>query len=134
MPIRLTRHSAQPQDIHLQVQVAPKESFGVTSTLTVGRTEAILIDTQNFQDQSYTGNRRDLIDRPRQLKLVTDYMLTIWSGHEYLAVRRVGIFGFSLGGFMALVEAGGVPLLQRMRTLCSQRPDARMPIHQPAGR
>ncbi len=78
----------------------------------------------NFQDQSFTGKPRNLIDRPRQLKLVTDYMLAVWSGHGSLDVRRVGIFGFSLGGFTALVGAGGVPKLQLMQQLCSERPDA----------
>ena len=38
--------------------------------------------------------------------------------------QRVGVFGFSLGGFTALVEAGGVPDLRRMRQLCEERPTA----------
>jgi glyoxylase-like metal-dependent hydrolase (beta-lactamase superfamily II) len=35
-----------PKALHLSVHVAPEDSFGVTSTLILGRTEAILIDTQ----------------------------------------------------------------------------------------
>ncbi len=50
-------------------------------------------------------------------------MLKVWSGHARLDAGRVGV-GFSLGGFTALVEVGGVPELRRMRTLCSERPDA----------
>lgn len=37
---------------------------------------------------------------------------------------RVGVFGFSLGGFTALVEIGGVPDLRRMAQLCHERPEA----------
>lgn len=78
----------------------------------------------NYADQSYTGNRRNLIDRPRQIKIVTDYLVSAWDGHARLDPSRIGIFGFSLGGFTALVEIGGVPRLGRMALLCSMRPDA----------
>ena len=78
----------------------------------------------NYADQSYAGNRKDLIDRPRQLKIVTDYMLSVWPQHSELDPNRIGIFGFSLGGFTALVEIGGTPDLRRMLLLCSTRPGA----------
>ena len=44
-------------------------------------------------------------------------MLTTWTKHDHLDPGRVGIFGFSLGGFTALVEIGGVPDLSRMREI-----------------
>jgi len=78
----------------------------------------------NYSDQSYTGNRKNLTDRPRQAKLVMDYMLTEWPGHDHLDPSRVGMFGFSLGGFTTLVESGGTPDLNRMLQLCSERPSA----------
>jgi len=78
----------------------------------------------NYMDQSYVGNRRDLLDRPRQASLVLSFMLETWSHHERLQVGRVGMFGFSLGGFTTLVESGGVPELNRMLQLCSARPNA----------
>jgi predicted dienelactone hydrolase len=78
----------------------------------------------NYMDQSYAGNRIDLIDRPRQVKCVTDYMISTWKDRARLDAGRIGIFGFSLGGFTALVEAGGVPDLSRMADLCAKRPDA----------
>ncbi len=78
----------------------------------------------NSDDQSYLGNRIDLIDRPRQAKLVLDWMLDSWPQHNQLDQGRVGIFGFSLGGFTSLVEIGGTPELQRMALLCSTHPDA----------
>lgn len=78
----------------------------------------------NYQDQSYAGNRIDLIDRPRQLKRVIDFVLDDWSDRVHIDSRRVGVFGFSLGGFTALVAIGGVPDLGRMTQLCQERPAA----------
>ena len=51
-------------------------------------------------------------------------MLGAWTGHGQLDPSRVGMFGFSLGGFTTLVEAGGTPELARMAELCKTRPDA----------
>jgi predicted dienelactone hydrolase len=78
----------------------------------------------NDKDQRYMGNRKDLIDRPRQVKIVLDWMLSAWPAHNRLDAGRIGFFGFSLGGFTALVESGGTPELARMPLLCSTHPDA----------
>src|ERR1700734_3655576 len=78
----------------------------------------------NDSDQSYMGNRKDLIDRPRQAKVVLDWMLSSWTNHGSLNPERVGMFGFSLGGFTSLVEIGGTPELARMALLCSTSPNA----------
>src|SRR5215467_3494830 len=78
----------------------------------------------NYMDQSYAGNRKDLTDRPRQVSVVLTYLLTIWTQHERLDASRVGMFGFSLGGFTTLVEIGGIPDLSRMRELCATHPTA----------
>lgn len=78
----------------------------------------------NYMDQSYVGNRKDLTDRARQVSVVLSYMLTTWIQHERLDAGRVGMFGFSLGGFTTLVESGGIPDLSRMRELCATRPTA----------
>lgn len=78
----------------------------------------------NSQDQSYVGNRLDLIDRPRQIKCVLDYLLGAWQEHNHLDPARIGIFGFSLGGFTALVAIGGTPDLQRIPQFCSEKPEA----------
>jgi predicted dienelactone hydrolase len=78
----------------------------------------------NYIDQSYAGNQRDLTDRPRQVSVVLSYMLTKWPQHDHLDSGRIGMFGFSLGGFTTLVEIGGIPDLNRMRELCTKRPTA----------
>jgi predicted dienelactone hydrolase len=58
------------------------------------------------------------------VSVVLTYMLTSWTQHDHLDASRVGMFGFSLGGFTTLVEVGGIPDVSRMRELCGQRPTA----------
>lgn len=78
----------------------------------------------NYQDQSYAGNRIDLVDRPRQLGRVISFVLHDWDERTRLDSKKVGVFGFSLGGFTALVEIGGIPDLGRMSKLCDEHPTA----------
>lgn len=77
----------------------------------------------NSQDRSYVGNRIDLIDRPRQIKVALDWIFSSWPGSSSINSKRVGIFGFSLGGFTSLVLLGGTPELSRMAQLCDTKPD-----------
>jgi predicted dienelactone hydrolase len=51
-------------------------------------------------------------------------MLGAWPERSRLDATRVGIFGFSLGGFTALVTIGGIPDLSRIPQLCSDKPEA----------
>jgi predicted dienelactone hydrolase len=78
----------------------------------------------NYLDQSYAGTHKNLIDRPRQIERVIDFVLSSWPYHQQIDSHRIGIFGFSLGGFTALVEIGGTPDLSRTVLLCDQRPNA----------
>ena len=78
----------------------------------------------NSEDRRYAGNRIDLIDRPRQLKAALDWVLSAWPGRLNLNPRRVGVFGFSLGGFTSLVLVGGTPEIGRMAQLCESTPGA----------
>jgi predicted dienelactone hydrolase len=78
----------------------------------------------NTQDRRYAGNAQDLTDRPRQIKVLLDWLLSSWNGSGHLNPRRIGFFGFSLGAFTGLVLIGGTPDLRRMRELCSINPKA----------
>jgi len=78
----------------------------------------------NYADQSYAGNRKDLIDRPRQIEVVLNYMLSSWPQHLQIDAERIGMFGFSLGAFTTLVAIGGKPDLSRSAALCVSHPDA----------
>jgi len=77
----------------------------------------------NAQDQSYVGTPRWLVDRPRHIHLVLDYMLDGWFAHRQVDPARVGMFGFSAGGFTALVSIGGVPDLAQIGTHCKAHPE-----------
>jgi predicted dienelactone hydrolase len=50
-------------------------------------------------------------------------MLGEWTGHGRIDANRVGIFGFSSGGFTALVAAGGVPDFSRLPAHWQAHPD-----------
>ncbi len=78
---------------------------------------------------SHTGDTYD--DRSRAIRMgeraaqigpVIDYMTSSWPDHAAINVKRVGIFGFSSGGFTALVAIGGEPDLTLISAHCAQHP------------
>lgn len=60
--------------------------------------------------------------RPRQLKVMTDYLVDRWPEHGRIDAARIGAFGFSAGGFTVLAEAGGEPDLSKVRKHCRDHP------------
>lgn len=74
----------------------------------------------NYRDQSRV---IAVWDRPRQLKLLIDYMLSAWPGHAELDPGRIGAFGFSAGGFTVLAAAGGEPDFAKVTPHCQAHPD-----------
>ena len=86
----------------------------------------------NAQDDSYVGSVRWLVDRPRHIHHVLDYMLNDWPAHAQLSAERVGMFGFSAGGFTALVSIGGVPDLAQIATHCAKEPEFACTLWNPA--
>jgi predicted dienelactone hydrolase len=73
-----------------------------------------------FDDQSRV---LELWRRPAQLHRLVDYMLNEWVWHKRLDASRIGAFGFSNGGFTALVAAGGIPDLSKVAPFCEIHPD-----------
>ncbi len=73
----------------------------------------------NYADQSRS---TDVMDRPRQISRVLDHMLSVWDGHDLIDPARIGMFGFSSGGFTTLASIGGVPDLARIGPTCAQHP------------
>lgn len=74
----------------------------------------------NYRDQSQSSR---LENRPRHIKVVIDYMLASWEHHKALDPSRVGMFGFSAGGFTALVAVGGTPDMRTVAPYCAAHPD-----------
>jgi predicted dienelactone hydrolase len=65
---------------------------------------------------SHTGDTHDdqsralfVTDRLQHIRRMIDYMLSEWPDHARIDPNRVGMFGFSSGGFTALISIGGVP-------------------------
>jgi predicted dienelactone hydrolase len=74
----------------------------------------------NYRDQSgFT-----LVEnRPRHIKALVDYMLASWPHRGTIDPARIGMFGFSAGGFTALVAIGGVPDMTLSAAYCAAHPD-----------
>ena len=73
----------------------------------------------NYADQSRTA---DVMDRPRQISRVIDHMLSTWNGRALIDPTRIGMFGFSAGGFTTLVSIGGIPDFSKIEPECRQYP------------
>jgi predicted dienelactone hydrolase len=77
----------------------------------------------NFRDQSYAGTPRQMTERPRHVSRVVDFLIGEWAGRDRLDAARIGIFGFSAGGFTALVSLGAKPDLARIGPHCREHPE-----------
>jgi len=73
----------------------------------------------NYADQSRS---MDVMDRPRQVSRVIDHMLSAWEGRALIDPARVGMYGYSAGGFTTLVNIGGVPDFTTVGPMCRQHP------------
>jgi predicted dienelactone hydrolase len=71
----------------------------------------------NYADQSKSVF---ILERPKHVTRVIDYMLADWPGHDRIDAHRVGLFGFSAGGFTVLVSAGGKPDLAMVGPHCAR--------------
>lgn len=80
---------------------------------------AITHPGDNYADQSQA---MDILERPGHMAAALDYMLNKWPHKASIAPSRVGIFGFSSGGFTALVSVGGKPDLGKVFPHCAAHP------------
>ena len=77
----------------------------------------------NHADQSAAGTARWLVDRTRHVHATLDHLLGAWPGRDSLDPKRIGIFGFSAGGFTGLTIVGGQPDLKRVAAQCRTAPE-----------
>jgi len=63
----------------------------------------------NSFDASQTDDLSVLIERPADIKRLTDFMLGAWPEAAKIDRERIGLFGFSRGGYTGLVVIGGNP-------------------------
>lgn len=76
----------------------------------------------NYADRRFYATRWQLTERPRQISLVLDYMVQAWSHRGVIDRDRIGIFGFSMGGFTALAGIGGRPEVAGLLAQCLALP------------
>jgi predicted dienelactone hydrolase len=67
----------------------------------------------NMQDRTRVDHLSVLVERPADIKRLVDFMLLSWEQSARIDRDRIGLFGFSMGGYAALVVVGGEPDLRR---------------------
>jgi predicted dienelactone hydrolase len=67
----------------------------------------------NRRDTSGTDSLSVLVERPADTKRLIDYMLEVWPDASRIDARRIGLYGFSFGGYTGLVVVGGKPDLRK---------------------
>lgn len=78
----------------------------------------------NYRDRSATlFVSAGFENRLRHIKALIGYRQASWPQRGRLDPKRIGVFGFSAGGFTALVAIGGEPDLSLGRSYCAAHPD-----------
>ncbi len=77
----------------------------------------------NFHDTSGTGTPAVLDGRPHQVKATIDMLLADPGWKKLIDPDRIGVAGFSAGGYTALVLVGAVPRFDRFVDYCKRHPE-----------
>jgi predicted dienelactone hydrolase len=67
----------------------------------------------NSFDHSRTDDLSAFEERPIDIKRLLDFMLSIWPDAPKIDRKRIGLFGFSMGGYTGLVVIGSIPDFRR---------------------
>lgn len=76
----------------------------------------------NFHDMSGTGTAAVLDGRPIQVNATTSYLLDAPEWSALIDPNRIGVAGFSAGGYAALMIVGAVPRFDRFVGYCKRHP------------
>lgn len=74
--------------------------------------------TDTMRDTSGTDSLAVLVERPTDIKRLVDYMLDGWPDASRIDAQRIGLYGFSFGGYTGLVVIGGNPDLRKGLASC----------------
>lgn len=64
-----------------------------------------------------------LVSRPADVSATLDYMLSDWAHADRVDAERIGVYGFSMGGYTALAAAGAVINIDLADRHCAETPD-----------
>ena len=78
----------------------------------------------NFHDESGLGTDRVLIGRSLQLTVLLDFLLSRAPFSTAIDNTKIGVAGFSAGGYTALVIVGAKPKFPLLKRYCSQYPQS----------
>jgi len=76
----------------------------------------------NFRDESGLGTDRVLIGRNLQLTALLDFVLLNPFFGSYVDSTKIGVTGFSAGGYTALLMVGASPNFDLLKEYCSRTP------------
>ena len=76
----------------------------------------------NVFDKSHTDDISIALARPRHITQLIDFMLGGWPEASKIDRDRIGIFGFSRGGYTGLAAVGGHINFRLAVTACAERP------------
>jgi len=74
----------------------------------------------NATDHGRSDSLSILLDRPADIRRLTDFMLDAWPEAAKLDRGRIGLFGFSRGAYTGLVIAGGRLDISRIVPFCPE--------------
>ena len=78
----------------------------------------------NFRDESGLGTDRVLIGRNLQLTALLDFLLANPALAPFLDSAKVGVAGFSAGGYTALLMVGANPKFDLLKDFCALSPSS----------
>ena len=81
---------------------------------------AISHPKDNGPDHSGTDSLEVLAGRSGDIKRLVDFMLGAWPDSAHIDGARVGLFGFSVGGYTGLVVIGGNPDFHKGHPRCAR--------------
>jgi predicted dienelactone hydrolase len=83
----------------------------------------------NGNDSSKRDSLSVLGSRPVEMVRLLDFMLHDWKDRAVIDPARIGIFGFSLGGYTTLVLVGVTPDFDRIASFCKETTGACAELH-----
>ncbi|MEJ6394264.1 alpha/beta fold hydrolase [Gymnodinialimonas sp. 2305UL16-5] len=64
-----------------------------------------------------------LVSRPADISRTLDYMVSDWIHADVIDADRIGVFGFSMGGYTALAAAGALIDIDQAARHCAETPE-----------